>query len=175
MKHPVTVLAFLLAALTGFSQEKVIKDKKEKLKKENNSVTRPLRAGKSHAMKAKVKKNIPTPVLNAFTEEYPIATKTIWTKTEQGWKATFNHQIQRMSVTYRSNGEKVDSRMPIQKENLPRTVLDEIRKCSTEKDTKKIIKIEKPNNPDLYQVIVNASGKKKILVINENGNLVSEK
>lgn len=57
----------------------------------------------------KYAKNIPAKVRSAFNNDYPNATNVTWTKNRGSWTATFPNGIYRRSVTYTSNGQRLNS------------------------------------------------------------------
>ncbi|MFY7838805.1 MAG: hypothetical protein ACOVP7_00960 [Lacibacter sp.] len=122
----------------------------------------------------KTRVNIPTKVKSSFAAEYPNAANATWTKTQGDWTVVFGNGVWRSTATYHSNGERVDTRTPMTKEQAPRPVLDEILRRYPTQNPKDIIKIEKPKNPNLFQVIVEAAGKKRTLLLDETGKLVLE-
>ena len=123
---------------------------------------------------SKTRINIPTQVRNSFNADYPNAVNTVWTKNRGDWTVTFGHGIWNSTATYHSNGERVDTRTRVRKDQTPRPVQDEIFKRFPQTNPKDIIKIEKPKNPNLFQVVVEQAGKKKTLVFDEKGKLISQ-
>lgn len=122
----------------------------------------------------KTKINIPTQVRNSFNADYPNAVNTFWTKNRGDWTVTFGHGIWNSTATYHSNGERVDTRTPVRRDQTPRPVQDEIFKRFPQTNPKDILKIEKPKNPSLFQVKVEQAGIMKTLVFDEKGKLVSQ-
>lgn len=122
----------------------------------------------------KTRVNLPTKVKSSFAAEYPNAANVTWTKTKGDWTVVFGNGVWRSTATYHSNGDRVDTRTPMTREQAPRPVLDEILRRFPKENPKDIIKIEKPKNPNLFQIIVEQAGKKRILLIDEAGKLVSE-
>ncbi len=118
--------------------------------------------------------NIPTQVRNSFNADYPNAVNTVWTKNRGDWTVTFRNNIWNSTATYHSNGERVDTRTRVRKDQTPRPVQDEIYKRFPQTNPKDIFKIEKPKNPNLFQVVVEQAGKKKTLVFDEKGKLISQ-
>lgn len=131
--------------------------------------------GKSGKGNSKTRINIPTQVRNSFQSDYPGAQNAVWTKNRGDWTVTFNGgYFYKSTATYHSNGDRVDTRTKWRKEETPRNVLDSILRRFPKTNPTDIFKIEKPKNPNLFQVILEAAGKKKILVVDENGKLISE-
>ncbi|MEN9548628.1 MAG: hypothetical protein RIR12_1219 [Bacteroidota bacterium] len=91
-------------------------------------------------------KNQPTKVRQNFTSDYPNAVNVRWTKCRGDWTATFGNGIFISTAIYHANGDRRDTRTPIQKENIPRRVLDEIFKQKpVDSPLDGAIKIEVPN------------------------------
>lgn len=144
------------------SDEKHSKDKWKEKNKENGN-------GNS-----KVRTNIPTQVRNSFNTDYPNASDTVWTKQQGDWTVNFRNNAFRSTATYHSNGERLDTRTNMPSQQAPAPVLGEIQKRFPQANPKDIIKIEKPKNPNLFQVMINEGGKLKAILFDEKGKLVSE-
>ena len=183
MKQFITLGIFLLAGVMGFAQGKSKEKTKDKQKTDktvqttngnNNSNSGQNAATTQQNGNSKVRKNIPTKVGSAFAGEYPNAVNATWTKNRGDWTVVFGNGVWRSTATYHSNGERVDTRTPLTSEQAPRSVMDEILRRFPTGETKDIIKIEKPKNPNLFQIILNEAGKKRTLLLDEKGKLVSE-
>jgi hypothetical protein len=183
MKKFITLSVFLLAGVIGFAQGKSKEKTKDKQKTDktvqttngnNNSNSGQNPANTQQNGNSKVRKNIPTKVGSAFAGEYPNAVNAIWTKNRGDWTVVFGNGLWRSTATYHSNGDRVDTRTPMPREQAPRPVLDEILRRFPKGSPTDVIKIEKPKNPNLFQIIVDAAGKKRTLVLDETGKLVSE-
>lgn len=122
----------------------------------------------------KTRVNLPTKVKSSFAAEYPNAANATWTKNRGDWTVVFGNGVWRSTATYHSNGDRVDTRTPMAREQAPRPVLDEILRRFPKENPKDIIKIEKPKNPNLFQIIVEQAGKKRTFLLDETGKLVSE-
>jgi hypothetical protein len=123
---------------------------------------------------SKVRTNIPTQVRNSFNADYPNASDAVWTKQQGDWTVNFRNYAYRSTATYHSNGERVDTRTSMPSQQAPAPVLGEIQKRFPQANPKDIIKIEKPKNPNLFQVMINEGGKLKTILFDEKGKLVSE-
>ena len=177
MKQILTLSIFLVAGLIGFAQGKSKEKNKDKQKTENPAQTTKRNNTNDETRQNgnnKVRKNIPTKVRSSFTGEYPNAVNATWTKNRGDWTVVFGNGVWRSTATYHSNGERVDTRTPLTREQAPRSVIDEILRRFPTGETKDIIKIEKPKNPNLFQIILNEAGKKRTLLLDEKGKLVSE-
>lgn len=183
MKQFITLGIFLLACVMGFAQGKSKDKTKDKQKTDktvqttngnNNSNSGQNAATTQQNGNSKVRKNIPTKVGSAFAGEYPNAVNATWTKNRGDWTVVFGNGVWRSTATYHSNGERVDTRTTLTREQAPRSVMDEILRRFPTGETKDIIKIEKPKNPNLFQIILNEAGKKRTLLLDEKGKLVLE-
>lgn len=92
----------------------------------------------------KPSKNQPAKVRAAFQRDYPNATNIRWTKCRGDWTATFSGLF-RSTAVYHANGDRRDTRTPVNRDNIPRRVLDEILKKRPETRLEDAIKIEVPN------------------------------
>lgn len=187
MKKLLSLVILLSLSVIGFAQAGKEKSKgKDKAKNENTAKGKNNNSSQDNANNSnassnsdqqngneKTRKNIPTKVGSVFAGEYPNAVNATWTKNRGDWTVVFGNGIWRSTATYHSNGERVDTRTPMTREQTPRPVLDEILRRFPKSPTD-VIKIEKPKNPNLFQIIVEAAGKKKTLVLDETGKLVSE-
>lgn len=184
MKKLFSLAILLSLSLIGFSQTGKEKSKakaknentakgKNNQSSQNNSNNNNQSTGGDQNGNTKTRKNIPTKVGSSFSAEYPNAVNAVWTKKQGDWTVVFGNGIWRSTATYHSNGDRVDTRTPMSREQAPRPVLDEILRRFPKSATD-VIKIEKPKNPNLFQIIVEAAGKKKTLVLDETGKLVSE-
>ena len=179
MKQFITLSVFLLAGLIGFAQGKS-KDKQKPDKTaqttngNNNSNSGQNSANTQQNGNSKVRKNIPTKVGSAFAGEYPNAVNATWTKNRGDWTVVFGNGVWRSTATYHSNGERVDTRTPMTREQAPRPVLDEILRRFPKGSPTDVIKIEKPKTPNLFQIIMEQAGNKRTFVFDECGKLVPE-
>lgn len=185
MKTLMIAALFVLSAVAGFAQAGKEKSKaKEKTKAATESVKKPKEKTAPNSNKqdaddkqtgnTKTRVNIPTKVKSSFAAEYPNAVNATWTKNKGDWTVVFGNGVWRSTATYHSNGDRVDTRTPMTREQAPRPVLDEILRRFPKENPKDIIKIEKPKNPNLFQIIVEQAGKKRTFLIDETGKLVSE-
>ncbi|HTH30064.1 MAG TPA: hypothetical protein VL946_01885 [Lacibacter sp.] len=187
MKKLFSLAILLSLSVVGFSQAGKEKAKdKGKAKNENTSKGKNSNSSQENANNSnqsnnsdqqngnsKTRKNIPAKVGSAFAGEYPNAVNAVWTKKQGDWTVIFGNGTWRSTATYHSNGERVDTRTPMTREQAPRPVLDEILRRFPKGSPTDVIKIEKPKNPNLFQIIVDAAGKKKTFVFDETGKLVS--
>ncbi|WP_164972817.1 PepSY-like domain-containing protein [Lacibacter luteus] len=185
MKKVLMVVMLSLISAGGFAQAAKEKSKaKEKNKpaaenvnkqkdKTGTNANTPNADGKQTG-NTKTRVNIPTKVKTSFAAEYPNAVNATWTKTQGDWTVVFGNGVWQSTATYHSNGERVDTRTAMPREQAPRPVLDEILRRYPKQNPKDIIKIEKPKNPNLFQIIVEEAGKKRTLLIDETGKLVSQ-
>lgn len=168
-------LSLAVAAQAGKEKAKS-KDKTETAKQKDKSAKNNSNddANKQQNANTKTRVNLPTKVKSSFAAEYPNAVNATWTKNKGDWTVVFGNGVWRSTATYHSNGDRVDTRTPMTREQAPRPVLDEILRRFPKENPKDIIKIEKPKNPNLFQIIVEQAGKKRTFLIDETGKLVSE-
>jgi hypothetical protein len=102
----------------------------------------------------KPSKNQPAKVRNAFNRDYPNATNVYWTKCRGDWTGTFNGGLVRSTAVYHANGDRRDTRTPVNQDNIPGKVLDEIfKKRPVGSRIDDAIKIEVPNAvKDIFRI-----------------------
>ncbi len=119
------------------------KEKQEKAKNDDHDKKVWDGVGDNSCMKPS--KNQPAKVRAAFQRDYPNAVNVRWTKCRGDWTATFNGAIFRSTAVYHANGERRDTRTPVNRDNIPRRILDEIFKKRPDTRLEEAIKIEVPN------------------------------
>lgn len=120
----------------------------------------------------KPSKNQPAKVRAAFQKDYPNATNVRWSKYRGDWTATFGNGVFTSTAVYHANGDRRDTRTPIQRTQLPK-VLDDIFKKRPELQLGNIIKIEVPQAvQDIFRIKTIADGVSKFLFYNGNGQEV---
>ena len=185
MKKLLIAALFIFSSVAVFAQAGKEKSKAkekgkpatEKVKKQNDNDAdngNKQDADGKQTGNTKTRVNLPTKVKSSFAAEYPNAANATWTKNKGDWTVVFGNGVWRSTATYHSNGDRVDTRTPMTREQAPRPVLDEILRRYPKQNPKDIIKIEKPKNPNLFQIIVEEAGKKRTLLLDETGKLVSE-
>lgn len=103
------------------------KEKEEKLK--NDEHDRKVWDGVNGSSDCgKISKNQPAKVRQNFQRDYPLANNVRWTKCRGDWTATFGNGIFLSTAIYHANGDRRDTRTPVNQDNIPRRVLDEIFK-----------------------------------------------
>jgi hypothetical protein len=94
----------------------------------------------------KVSKNQPAKVRQNFQRDYPNAGNVRWTKCRGDWTATFGNGVFLSTAIYHANGDRRDTRTPVNQDNIPRRVLDEIfKKRPVDTRIDDAVKIEVPN------------------------------
>jgi uncharacterized protein YxeA len=93
----------------------------------------------------KISKNQPAKVRSNFARDYPNAINVRWTKCRGDWTATFNGVVFRSTAVYHANGDRRDTRTPVNQDNIPRRILDEILKKRPGTRLEDVIKIEVPD------------------------------
>lgn len=134
----------------GNSDKVKDKEKKDKAKydEHDNKVWEGI--GDNSCMKPS--KNQPAKVREAFKRDYPNAVNVRWTKCRGDWTATFNG-IFRSTAVYHANGIRKDTRTPVNRDNIPRRILDEIFKKRPDTRLDEAIKIEVPGAvKDIFRI-----------------------
>ena len=99
----------------------------------------------------KASKNQPAKVRSAFAKDYPNATNVSWSKYRGDWTASFNNGLVRSVAVYHANGQRKDTRTVVQKNQVPKTILDGIFKKRPNAQLTDAVKIEAPKT-DLYRI-----------------------
>ena len=99
----------------------------------------------------KASKNQPAKVRSAFAKDYPNATNVRWSKYRGDWTASFNNGLVRSVAVYHANGQRKDTRTVVQKNQVPKTILDGIFKKRPNAQLTDAVKIEAPKT-DLYRI-----------------------
>jgi hypothetical protein len=122
----------------------------------------------------KASKNQPAKVRSNFARDYPNATNIRWTKCRGDWTARFGNGLFLSTAVYHANGDRRDTRTPVNQESIPRRVLDEIfkkRPIGTRIDD--AIKIEVPNAvKDIFRIKNILEGKANYQYLDSDGNTV---
>jgi hypothetical protein len=146
------------------------KEKEDKIKKdEHDSKVWDGVSGTSGCGKAS--KNQPAKVRQNFQRDYPNAVNVRWTKCRGDWTATFGNGIFLSTAIYHANGDRRDTRTPINQDNIPRRVLDEIfRKRQTDTRIDDAIRIEVPNAvKEIFRIKNILEGKAQFEYYNTDG------
>ena len=119
----------------------------------------------------KVSKNQPAKVRQNFQRDYPNASNVTWTKCRGDWTATFNGVIFRSTAVYHANGDRRDTRTPVNQEDIPRRILDEIfKKRPVGSRIEDAIKIEVPNAvKEIFRIKNVLEGKSQYEYYNADG------
>lgn len=150
-------------------KEDKIKDEKKQLEEHDRKVWDGI--GNNNCVKPS--KNQPAKVRAAFQRDYPTAINVRWTKCRGDWTATFSGGFIRSTAVYHANGDRRDTRTPINRDNIPRRVLDEILKKRPDNKLEDVIKIEVPNVvKDIFRIKNMIEGKPVIEFYNDEGMLV---
>ena len=122
---------------------------------------------------AKPSKNQPAKVRAAFQRDYPNATNVRWSKYRGDWTATFGNGLLTSTAIYHANGERRDTRTPIQQTELPRIIFKDIFKGSAPLQLGDIIKIEGPRLlQNIFRVKTVSDGASKFVFYNADGTIV---
>lgn len=121
----------------------------------------------------KPSKNQPAKVRASFQRDYPNALNVRWTKCRGDWTATFSGSLFRSTAVYHANGDRRDTRTPVNKENIPRKILDEIFKKRPDTRLDEAIKIEMPNVvKEIFRIKNIFEGKTEFEYYDSDGNKV---
>lgn len=146
------------------------KDKKEKIRIDEHD--RKIWDGVSGVSGCgKISKNQPAKVRQNFQRDYPYAVNVRWTKCRGDWTATFGNGIFLSTAIYHANGDRRDTRTPVNQDNIPRRVLDEIfKKRQTDTRIDDAIRIEVPNAvKEIFRIKNLLEGKAQFEYYNADG------
>ena len=122
---------------------------------------------------SKPSKNQPAKVRQAFATDYPGVTNVSWSKYRGDWTATFSNNGITSTAVYHANGQRKDTRTPVSRPQLPRTIDDIIRK-KPGSVLGEIIRIELPQKAsNLFRVKTVEAGTTKYTVYDANGGVVN--
>ncbi len=119
----------------------------------------------------KPSKNQPAKVREAFQRDYPNTINVRWTKCRGDWTATFSGALFRSTAVYHANGQRRDTRTPVRRDEVPRTIWDIILKRDprTQFDDG-AIRIEVPNAvKDIFRIKSILDGKAQFEYYNADG------
>lgn len=117
----------------------------------------------------KPSKNQPAKVRVSFQRDYPNATNVYWSKYRGDWTATFRNGLWMSTAVYHANGDRRDTRTPINKESIPQKIFDIItKKPDVQMDG--VIKIEVPKViRDIFRIKSVIDGKPQYVYYNSEG------
>jgi hypothetical protein len=122
----------------------------------------------------KPSKNQPAKVREAFAADYPGAQNVTWSKYRGDWTATFRNGAFTSTAVYHANGDRRDTRTPVTRQELPRTIFDEIFKKRPQSQTEEVIKVDLPEkNRHLYRIKEILDGKAKFYFVDQDGKEVT--
>jgi len=148
-------------------QEKEIKDKQEHDRKVWEGTSDKSGNG------PKPSKNQPAKVRSSFQRDYPNAQNVNWSKYRGDWTATFGNGAFRSTAIYHANGERRDTRTPVTKNEMPKTVLDSIFKKRPDTRLEDVIKVEIPKSvKDIFRIKDIILGKPQFTYYDSDGKLV---
>lgn len=117
----------------------------------------------------KPSKNQPAKVRVTFRRDYPNATNVSWSKYRGDWTATFRNGLLMSTAVYHANGDRRDTRTPINKESIPKKIFDIITK-KPEVQPDDVIKIEVPKViKDIFRIKSVIDGKPQYIYYNNEG------
>ena len=110
----------------------------------------------------------PKPVQEAFNKEHPNAGNAHWAQTKGHWHATYNNNNRKVDDYYDNKGSRLYTRTAWDRKSLPGDYDKKIR-SRYHTTNYRVTKIERPNNPSLFELILNIGGKNKTVYTDENG------
>lgn len=125
----------------------------------------------SKKVKTKVKFTVPEKVNTTFKENYSEASNSKWSKNLTGYYvADFtNAAAQKQTVEYNSEGVIVKSRTYFDVNNLPENLNTSLQARFAGLPVKEMVKYEIPGVAPYYKATIDNSGRKKEILISEQG------
>lgn len=121
----------------------------------------------------KPSKNQPAKVRANFQRDYPNATGVYWSKYRGDWTATFRNGIWMSTAVYHANGDRRDTRTPVNKDDIPRKIFEIIINKQPQSRIEDVIKIEIPKAvKDIFRIKNIIQGKPEYLYYNSDGLVV---
>ena len=111
-------------------------------------------------------KDVPVAVKEAFTKAYPMEKDIDWSKDGSNYEAQYDAKQGDISVTYKSDGELVETEMDIPISSLPQGVMDYVKKHHKNHKVKEAAKITSANGTVTYEAEVNGMD----LIFDSKGN-----
>lgn len=117
--------------------------------------------------------NVPTYIRTSFETTYPGMTYVVWTPNEELWRATYLDNNRVSHVYYTSNGDSYRTSLPVLMTYVPEEIVkDAIDKYGTALYS--ITRMKGSDGGDLYQVGLLDNTMQGYVIINAEGNEVSE-
>lgn len=186
MKQYLLLFAAVAIVVTGMAQgnsqgkgkgkmkAKASKETKFKVKN-GDDINNGVWAGTRYSAEAKPSKNQPAKVRAAFQRDYPNAGNVLWSKYRGDWTATFNSGWGRSTAVYHANGQRKDTRTPINRVQLPTgTVWDRVFKRDRVNPVGVIVQIKSPSlGYEIFRIASQIAGSQlQYLFYNGNGQQV---
>jgi hypothetical protein len=117
---------------------------------------------------------VPSKVQAAFARDYGNASGVTWTKSRGNWTASYNGGLfggATSIATYHANGARMDTRTAVPLTQIPQPVTIWQQRVGPSIQLGKILRIDMPGQPELYQVTNRTNG--QIVYVNRSGAVVS--
>lgn len=117
--------------------------------------------------------NTPKSVQDAFTRAHPNAGNAQWSQRNGQWHATYNDKTNNRNVDdyYDNRGRHMYSRVEWDRKNLSSNYHKRIT-SRYHTTNYRVTRIERPNNPSLFELILNIGGNNRTVYTDERGNRV---
>ena len=110
-------------------------------------------------------KDVPAAVKKAFTKAYPMEKDVDWSKDGKNFEAQYDAKPGDMSITYKPDGELVETEMDIPVASLPEGVSAYVKKNHKDHKIKEAAKITNADGTVTYEAEVNGMD----LIFDSNG------
>ncbi len=119
---------------------------------------------------AQKEKSIPTYVKSTFQKKYPTAKNVKWDKEGENYEASFELRKVNHSILMDAQGNIIETEIGIEATQLPKGVLEYVKKHYPNKQIKEIAKITDAKETITYEVEIKGID----LIFNTNGLFVKE-
>ncbi len=116
----------------------------------------------------------PQSVQDAFRRDHPNASNANWSRNNNQWHATYkdnSNNNRNVEAYYDSRGRHQYNRIEWDRNNLPKDYDNRIR-TKYHTTNYRVTRIERPNNPSLFELILSIGGRNRTVYTDERGNEV---
>lgn len=118
---------------------------------------------------------VPDAVKKAFEAMFPDVKKAHWEKEKTGnYEAEFTREGREISAVFDQDGKWKETETQILPETLPEPVKRAIERKYTNVKIKECFRLQKPGGAILYEAEIKADGKKREVILDENGTIQSQ-
>ena len=115
----------------------------------------------------------PATVQQAWQRDHPNIGNPTWQMSNGQWHARYKDQVNNRNADtyYDSRGRQIDTHTQWDRKNLPQDFDNRIRTKYHPRNYD-VVRIDRPNNPSLFQIILSLGTGKRTVYVDERGNEV---